>query len=362
MGGPAFQVLTVELIKMKQGDNMNEAPVERSKKPPIFLSVCILILGIASAILRIFFSVEGYIPGMPLGEDGFCTNEITTVLSMIFLVPAEILRILTGSVSLRKISQNESDYTAILWTDIICAALSAAGVIACAVRLVLRITNTGEIIITAVSVAGLLFSLLHGSAVKNTFAGTLKSGIPTRAAGSLLLAALCGIICAEGCYISCFGEKNSGADSFAGICANDLQGNVYTDSVIEKSKITLINVWATFCSPCIAEMPYLDEISHMYPQEKVRIVGICADVTDSSGNIDAELYEKCIKIANEDLGIGYTVIVPSADMQNGILKDIFTFPTTFVVDSEGNILECFSGSRNRDEFIEIIEKYKEIWQ
>lgn len=341
---------------------MNEVPAGRRKKLPIFLSVCILVSGIASVILRIYFSGEGYIPGMPLGDDGFRSYEMAAVLSMIFLVPAEILRILTGSVSLRKISQDESDYTAVLWTDVICAALSAAGVIACAVRLALGIIKTGEIIITAVSVLGLLFSLLHGSAIKNSFAGTLKFTVPTCAAGSLLLAALCGIVCAEGCYISYFGEKNSGADSFAGICANDLQGNVYTDSVIEKSKITLINVWATFCSPCIAEMPYLDEISQMYPQEKVRIVGICADVTDSSGNIDAELYEKCTKIANEDLGIGYTVIVPSADMQNGILKDIFTFPTTFVVDSEGNILECFSGSRSRDEFIEIIEKYKEIWQ
>lgn len=341
---------------------MNEVPAERSKKNPIFLSVCILILGIASVILHIYFSGEGYIPGMPLEEDGFCTDEMTTVLSVIFLVPAEILQILIGSVSLRKILRNESDHTTIFWTDMICAALSAAGVIICAVRLALGIIKTGEIIITAVSIAGILFVLLHGSAIKNTFVSTLKSGIPMCAAGSLLLAALCGIICAEGCYISYFGEKNSGADSFAGICANDLQGNVYTDSVIAKSKITLINVWATFCSPCIAEMPYLDEISQMYPQEKVRIVGICADVTDSSGNIDAELYEKCTKIANEDLGIGYTVVVPSADMQNGILKDIFTFPTTFVVDSEGNILECFSGSRSRDEFIEIINKYKESWQ
>lgn len=341
---------------------MNEVSAERSKKLPVFLSVCILVLGIASAILRIYFSGEGYIPGMPLGDDGFCTDEMTTVLSLIFLIPAEILRILTGSVSLWKISQDESDYTAILWTDAICAVLSAAGVIVCSVRLLLGIIKTGEVIITAVSVAGILFVLLHGSAIKNIFGSTLKFGIPTCAAKSLLLAALCGIICAEGCYISFFGEKNSGADSFAGICANDLQGNVYTDSVIAKSKITLINVWATFCSPCIAEMPYLDEISQMYSQEKVRIVGICADVTDSSGNIDVELYEKCTKIANEDLGIGYTVVVPSADMQNGILKDIFTFPTTFVVDSEGNILECFSGSRSRDEFIEIINKYKEIWQ
>lgn len=341
---------------------MSEKLVKRCKKLPIFLSICMFFLGIASAILRGCFSDEGYVPGMPLGEDGFRTDEITAVLSVIFLVPTEILRILIGGVSLWKISRNESDYTAILWTDIICTTLSTLGVIVCAVRLSFGVVKTGEVIITVVSAVGILLALLHGSTIKNTFASRRNFGIPTSAAASLLLTVLCGIICAEGCYISCFDEKNGGAYSFAGICANDLQGNVYTDSIIARSKITLINVWATFCSPCITEMPYLDEISQMYPQEKVRIVGICADVTDCSGKIDTELYEKCTKIANEDLGIGYTVVVPSADMQNGILNDVFTFPTTFIVDSEGNILEGFSGSRSREEFIEIIEKYKEIWQ
>ena len=46
--------------------------------------------------------------------------------------------------------------------------------------------------------------------------------------------------------------------------AKDMEGNEVTSGVFAESKLTMINVWATYCNPCLNEMPDLGELSGEY--------------------------------------------------------------------------------------------------
>src|SRR5690554_3153574 len=58
----------------------------------------------------------------------------------------------------------------------------------------------------------------------------------------------------------------------------DLYGNEVDQTIFKNSKLTLINVWATFCPPCLMEMPDLAELSREYNTKDVQIIGIVNDV------------------------------------------------------------------------------------
>ena len=146
-------------------------------------------------------------------------------------------------------------------------------------------------------------------------------------------------------------------DTFAGLEALKLDGELYSfDTGLSGNKVNIINVWATFCGPCIKEMPDLEEISLEYAG-RVGVLGICADTSDTSGQIDYELLDKAERVAHEDIGVTYPVIIPSYELQNGIMGDIFAYPTTYITDSSGTVLESFYGRRTKEQFVEIIEKY-----
>ena len=136
-----------------------------------------------------------------------------------------------------------------------------------------------------------------------------------------------------------------------------LDGEHYSfDTGLSGNRINIVNVWTTFCGPCIREMPDLQKISLEYAGI-VGVVGICADASDTSGQTDYELLEKAEKTVHEDIGVTFPVIIPSYEMQNGILSGIFAYPTTYITDSSGTVLEVFSGRRSKAQFTGIIEKH-----
>lgn len=47
----------------------------------------------------------------------------------------------------------------------------------------------------------------------------------------------------------------------------DLAGNSVSESVFSESKLTMVNVWATYCNPCLSEMPGLGELAGEYEPE-----------------------------------------------------------------------------------------------
>lgn len=127
------------------------------------------------------------------------------------------------------------------------------------------------------------------------------------------------------------GESGGILSSFT---ATDLDGNEVDQSVLEDYELTVVNVWATFCNPCIREMPDLGELSEEYKDQGVQIIGLVSDVMDSDGSLNQDLVETARDIV-EETGADYLHLLPSEDLY-GLLYQISAVPTTFFVDSQGN--------------------------
>jgi len=98
------------------------------------------------------------------------------------------------------------------------------------------------------------------------------------------------------------------------------------------SSLTLVNFWATWCEPCKDEMPFLQKLSEMYPENRLRIVGV---------NVDPKENASIARFLEEN-GIRYPVIL-GGEKQGRLWGGIGILPTSFLVDSEGRIAGRFKG-------------------
>jgi thiol-disulfide isomerase/thioredoxin len=160
---------------------------------------------------------------------------------------------------------------------------------------------------------------------------------------------------------SCGAAQNTqgqdAAQPFASFTATDLEGNQVDQTVFSGHKLTMINVWGTFCSPCIGEMPELGELSAEYADKGLQIVGIPVDIS-YQGN-DTEKIQKAKNIA-ANTGANYTHILPSESLYNAVLKDVYSVPTTYFVDENGHLVgESYLGARDKSEWAAIIDNLLE---
>ena len=101
-----------------------------------------------------------------------------------------------------------------------------------------------------------------------------------------------------------------------------------------KGKVVLVNFWATWCGPCRAEVPDLVELQNKY-KDRLQILGLVVDDDDSDA----------IKKFAARFGINYPVALATNEirLQYG---GIPALPTSFVLDSEGRVVQKHEGLRD----------------
>ncbi len=109
----------------------------------------------------------------------------------------------------------------------------------------------------------------------------------------------------------------------------DMEGNVVTQEIFAEADLTMVNVWATWCGYCIEEMPEFPALNEKLAEHNGQLVTICDDAS-----IEPELTAKILEI----VGANFTTLAATVDMYSGILSSVYAFPTTFFVDSEGNVV------------------------
>ena len=150
-------------------------------------------------------------------------------------------------------------------------------------------------------------------------------------------------------------NNTANAGILSSFTATDLNGTEIDESILADYELTMVNVWATFCGPCLREMPDLGELAAEYETKGVRIVGMVSDVLDSSGNIDATQVATAKNIVAETKA-DYLHILPSDDLL-GLISQIQSVPTTFFVDKDGNqVGQAYVGSRSKAEWKTIIDQ------
>lgn len=113
---------------------------------------------------------------------------------------------------------------------------------------------------------------------------------------------------------------------------NDIMGNEVTSEIFGQSDLTVVNIWGTFCGPCIEEMPELAQLDEKY-NGKVQFLGIVGDVD----GIDDTEHIELAKTITEKAGVKFTNLVVNDDFED-FMEGIIAYPTTIFVDKFGNIV------------------------
>ncbi len=137
----------------------------------------------------------------------------------------------------------------------------------------------------------------------------------------------------------------------------DLYGNVVDSTIFQDYTITIVDVWGTYCNPCIQAMPTLAEIYREYEPQGVNVIGIMIDVQNGDYTPKPEYIAKAMEIT-DGTGADFMHLLSSKNIVSSVVRNISAIPASFVVDSQGNVITKISyGSHTKEEWEEIIHEY-----
>lgn len=160
------------------------------------------------------------------------------------------------------------------------------------------------------------------------------------------------------CFTACSGTKTDDENEikiFKTFETTDFDGEKVTENIFKGKKVTMVNIWATYCSPCIREMPDLNTLNETYADKGFQVIGVVCDVPmDTNGNPDEEKLSEAKKIL-EIRQAEYRNIFPFEEMNNTILSGNYSIPMTYFVDEDGQYLAYYLGSRNLEQWQQIVD-------
>ena len=115
----------------------------------------------------------------------------------------------------------------------------------------------------------------------------------------------------------------------------DLDGNtVKSDELFSANAVTVVNFWFTTCKPCVSELGDLEALNKSLAEKGGTVVGINAFTLDGDETAIAEA-----KAVLAKKGATYRNLTFASGSEAGVLTgNVFAFPTTYVVDRNGNIV------------------------
>ena len=146
--------------------------------------------------------------------------------------------------------------------------------------------------------------------------------------------------------------------AFPAFSGKDLDGNDVDNNMFSQNAVTLVNLWFSGCKPCVEELSALNQLNEDLKAKGGAVIGINTDTLD--GNEDAIAEAKNIL---SEKGASYQNIYFAWDSDAGnMLSQIFSFPTTLLVDRNGNIVgDPIVGGITSDEVMkEVTSRIDEI--
>ena len=130
-------------------------------------------------------------------------------------------------------------------------------------------------------------------------------------------------------------DANGDVQKFPSFEGKDLDGNeVKSDELFSANAVTVVNFWFTTCSPCVGELAELDALNKELADKGGALIGVNAFTLDGDETAIAEAKEMLAK-----KGAAYqNVYFDSSSPAGAFTANIFAFPTTYVVDRNGNIV------------------------
>ena len=142
--------------------------------------------------------------------------------------------------------------------------------------------------------------------------------------------------------------STAGEGSSVSFETQDLDGNpVTSEELFAGHKITMINVWATWCINCKTEMEALEAMKKEWAYQDCQIIGICDDAVDDETIAEAK------KILEEH-GVTYR----NVRMTEEIFEQIGSaaLPTSYFMDSNGTLLTAPITGKHEDQYSETLQE------
>lgn len=133
--------------------------------------------------------------------------------------------------------------------------------------------------------------------------------------------------------------------------ATTINGEKFTSECFANSKLTMINVWATYCNPCLSEMPYLGELAVEYDSSKFQIIGVVCDVSETSGTDSIEYARGLVEHTKSTT---YTHLLLNNSLEESFVRAVYAVPTTFFVNQKGELLGYVEGAYNKSDWKGVI--------
>lgn len=112
-----------------------------------------------------------------------------------------------------------------------------------------------------------------------------------------------------------------------------------------KGSVMLVNFWATWCPPCVGEMPDMNRLHKELAGKGFTVVGISMDTGS----------ERPVKALAEKMGIAYPVVMGSDKIAKQF-GEIIGIPVSFLVDRQGTVIKRYDGPRGYKDFRQGIEE------
>ena len=120
--------------------------------------------------------------------------------------------------------------------------------------------------------------------------------------------------------------------------------NIFLNDLLLENELNLINIWASWCTPCKAEHPYLLNLNERFG---INLIGI-----NYKDNLDNS------KKFLSDLGNPYDEVLVDSDGTKSIELGAIGVPETYLINSENKIIKKFIGPLDQDDYEDIISLIK----
>lgn len=134
--------------------------------------------------------------------------------------------------------------------------------------------------------------------------------------------------------------------------ANTIEGEAWNSDKLADSRLTMINVWATYCNPCLSEMPDLGEIASEYDSADFQLIGIISDVMEG----DSEETISYAKELIEETTAAYSHLLLNESLYMNLVGAVSGVPTTFFVNEKSELLGYVVGAQSKESWKGIIDQ------
>ena len=166
---------------------------------------------------------------------------------------------------------------------------------------------------------------------------------------NILLIVLLSVSSTAFIYLSFFSDKKANPTSVSSdisvankaLMINPIIGDPFDLNEVT-SKVIVVNFWATWCGPCLIELPALISLKNTYASDDLQIIGVSMDDSEST-----------VKRFSQKNPFNYPITMQSYFIRKKF-GNIAAIPTTFVLDENLNIIKKFQGYHQKSTLESVI--------